>query len=221
MRGFRKKKCTFAAALGKTDKRIMRLQFGRFLFSLLLAGMLFQQASAQTVISSSSRNKKKEASPFASKLWYGAGLNIGFGSFNGSSQFGFGISPMVGYKIIEQISAGPRLSVFYTSTKLPGYKNLNLFDTELGIFLRGKVFRGFFLQGEVSNEWVQQPGDFVGNTISKDRFQRFNQYVGLGYNWGDGGWGSEISAFYNVAVANDIAGFENPWDYRFTITYRF
>jgi hypothetical protein len=199
----------------------MRLQFGKLLSCLLLIATLSQQAAAQTVISSSSRNKKKEASSFESKLWYGAGLGIGFGSFNGNSQFGFGISPMVGYKIIEQISVGPRLSVFYTSAKLPQYKTLHLFDTELGVFLRGKVFRGFFLQGEVSNEWVQQPGDFVGTTILKNRFQRFNQYVGLGYNWGNGGWGSEISAFYNLAVARDIAGFQNPWDYRFTITYRF
>jgi hypothetical protein len=189
-----------------------------YLSVFLLTGLVLALAAP---VAAQKRSSKKEDPPFASKLWYGAGVNIGFGSFNGQSQFGLGLSPMVGYKILEPISIGPRVAIFYTSTKFQGYKNLNLFDTEVGAFLRGRIFRGFFLQGELSNEWVQEADDIIGQEITKITYQRFNQYIGAGYNFGDGNWGSELGIFYNLAIANDINSFQQPWDYRFAITYRF
>lgn len=162
---------------------------------------------------------------FKSHLWYGGGVNLGFGSFNGSSSFGFGLSPMVGYKIIEQISVGPRVNVNFTSFKQQGFQVLNLFNTEVGTFIRGRVFRGLFIQGELANEWVQEPADYLSgpNTIAKYKYQRFNQYLGGGYNFGGGtgGFGSEIGVFYNFGIADDLFAFQSPWDYRFSFTYRF
>lgn len=171
--------------------------------------------------------KKEEASPFSdfkSHLWYGGGIGLGFSSFNGTSSFGVGVSPMVGYKFLKFLSAGPRVSFFYSTLKYPGYRSLGLLNVEAGAFLRAHVYRGFFLQGDLSTEWVQEPSEFAsGTTILKNTFNRGNQYLGIGYNFGrgEGGGGSEISLHYNFAVASDINSFEQPIDYRFAFTWRF
>lgn len=173
--------------------------------------------------------RQKQQNPgftdFKSHLWYGGGVSLGFAGVSGASSFGFGLSPMVGYKIIEQISVGPRVNFFFTSYKQQGYQTLNLFNTEVGAFLRGRIFRGLFIQGEIGNEWVQEPADYLSgpNTIAKYKYTRFNQYLGGGYNFGNGmgGFGSEIGIFYNFAVGSDINSYENPWDYRFVFTWRF
>lgn len=171
------------------------------------------------------QQQKAGFTDFKSHLWYGGGISLGFGSFNGSSSFGLGLSPMVGYKIIEQISAGPRVNFYFSSYKQQGYEVLNLFNTEVGAFLRGRLFRGLFIQGELANEWVQEPADYLSapNTIAKYKYTRFNQYLGGGYNFGNGtgAFGSEIGVFYNFGIADDIYTNENPWDYRFVFTWRF
>ncbi len=175
-------------------------------------------------------HEKERAEPkgFASKLWYGGGLNLGFNAYNGQSAFGVGISPMVGYKFWGPFSAGPRLSFTFTSLKVPGARAVALFDTEAGAFLRIRAYKGLFVQGELSNSWRQEPVDVIGNKITKRTVSRFNQYVGIGYNFanGSGGPGSEISVMYNFAIANDIDNSstlydENPLIYRFSFTYGF
>lgn len=216
--------------------------------TLLLFCLLFAAQNAQAqfrVVDSGKKEKKskKEETPFQDRLWYGGGVNIGFSGFNGSNAFGFGVSPMVGYKFNNWLSAGPRLSVFFTSQKYPGIKAINLFNTDAGIFLRARVFKGFFLQGELANQWVQDPGYLVDRNgvtlavleydynpstdailgIAKVPYTRFTQFIGAGYNFsnGEGGPGSEIGIFYNVALANDVKSYQNPLDYRFAFTFRF
>lgn len=171
------------------------------------------------------KDKKEAEKPadFKSRLWYGGGIGLGFGAYNGTSSFGVGISPMVGYKFLNFLSAGPRVSIFYSSLKYAGFKPLGLLNTEAGVFLRGHVYRGFFVQGDLSYEWVQEPYEQIGTTITKRTFGRPNQYLGIGYNFGrgEGGAGSEISLHYNFAVASDINSYEQPIDYRFAFTWRF
>ncbi|MBK8554890.1 MAG: hypothetical protein IPL65_03565 [Lewinellaceae bacterium] len=191
---------------------------------VVLMAVFFLTAMAVPASAQLFKTKKgSDGGDFASKLWYGAGFGLGFGSFNGTSQFGFGVSPMVGYKLVGPLSIGPRVSIFYSSLKLAGYKNLNTFDTEAGAFLRARVFRGLFLQGELTNSWLQEP--YIDNTgeLGKLSYQRLNQNIGIGYNFGGGGsaWSSEIGAYYNVALANDIQSSQSPWDYRFGFTYKF
>lgn len=154
-----------------------------------------------------------------SKLWYGGGVNIGFGGYNGFSSFNFGISPMVGYKLIGQLSAGPRIAYDFTSLKQRGYKSLSLNSFDAGIFVRYRVFRGLFLQGELSNQWFQDLDYFSGEKYND---QRVNQRLGAGWNFGEpGGGGSEISVLYNFKVANDINTYLNPIEYRFGFTWKF
>lgn len=184
-----------------------------------LALALLSDAQAQ------SRGKKQEDDfSLKSRLWYGLGFGLGLNRFNNANIFGVGISPTVGFKIFEPLSIGPRLSPTFTSYKESGFKAVGLWDVELGLFLRGRLYRGFFVQGEVSNQWREEPAgyDLLNRTIVKAGAQRVNQYLGIGYNFGYGQpMGYEISAFYNFTIANDFNSFENPLQYRMNITWRF
>ncbi|MEO6039748.1 MAG: hypothetical protein ABIQ93_15145, partial [Saprospiraceae bacterium] len=119
-------------------------------------------------------------------------------------------------------SAGPRVSLSYTSLKVTGFKALNVFDTEAGIFLRAKVFRGFFLQGEVAEQWGN---DIYQNKNTGELFKApnefSNQYLGAGYNFGDGNVGSEIGIYYNVAAASNVNSPQSIWQPRFGFTWKF
>lgn len=176
------------------------------------------------------RNMEREREPeadrapttgLASKLWYGGGVNIGFGGYNGYTSFNFGISPMVGYKIVKGLSAGPRIAYDFNSLKQRGYASFGLHSFDVGAFVRYRVFRGLFLQGELSNQWYQ---DLLYNGVNYEKFndQRVNQRIGAGWNFGDpGGAGSEISVLYNFKIANDIDTYLSPFEYRFGFTWRF
>lgn len=202
----------------------------KMLFAGLLAALMIVVMSPDAAAQRRDRDKerrreqdrRRESSTFVDHLWWGGGLNLGFSSFNNQSIFGIGVAPMVGYKIWEPLSVGPRVSFFYSSYKEAGFKALSLFDVDAGVFVRGRVYRGFFLQGEVSNSWLQQPYEYQSNnTISKRTIQRANQRLGAGYNWGNGGVGSEIAILYNFAIANDLETNASPLEYRFAITWRF
>ena len=166
------------------------------------------------------RKEEKEAPKgLASKLWYGGGINIGFGGFNGFSSFNFGLSPMIGYKIVGPLSAGPRVAYDFNSLKQRGYKSIILNSFDVGAFVRCRVFRGLFVQGELSNEWFQ---DLDYNSGEKFNDTRANQRIGAGWNFGEpGGTGTEITVLYNFKVANDIDTYRNPIEYRFGLTWRF
>ena len=183
-------------------------------FLLLFAQNAFAQSKSK------SKKKSDEASDFTSKLWYGGGLILGFSGGNGGSVFQFGLAPQVGYKIIEPLSVGPRVSFIFGSYKQSGFKAVSLFNTDVGAFVRFRAYQGFFLQGELSNEWYQDV--YIGSTEKLTR-TRFNQRLGAGYNFsgGSGGGGSEIGIMYNFAIANDLESYQNPMEYRFNFTWNF
>jgi hypothetical protein len=190
--------------------------------------VLIAACSTDTFAQHITKKKKKddkETESFTSKLWYGGGVAIGFNSFYGTSVLDLGISPMVGYKFYGPLSVGPRVSLDYSSYKVAGYKALGITNTEVGAFLRARIFRGLFAQGELSNEWRQLPFE-TGAGLDKFKYQRFDQRVGLGYNFsnGQGGFGYEISALYNFAVANDQYAqqtSEQAIAFRLTFTWNF
>ncbi len=160
--------------------------------------------------------------PFADKLWYGGFFGLGFGGTGFSSTFSINLSPMVGYKVLPPLSLGPRLGVQYTYQKFQGVRAFNLFDFEIALFVRVHVFRGFFLHGELgsrSDNFIEFDG--VNYTIF--RRGRPVQNLGAGYNFsrGRGGFGQEVAILYDFYIGGDINTFENPWQYRFAITYGF
>ncbi len=206
-------------------------------FLLLFATTSTSILSAQTTFSYASpaddylgfkkkkKKKKKSDSEYSLKehLWYGGGLALGFAGGNGGSVFGIGVSPMVGYKIVGPLSAGPRLSIFFSSEKYVGYKAFNLFDSELSAFVRVRAFKGLFFQGElgtISDQYIT--GDNLGQPIKATR-TRPSQYLGIGYNFshGEGGAGTEISLMYDFFVADDVYSVDSPLQYRLAFTFNF
>ena len=172
-----------------------------------------------------------ESGNFASRLWYGGGFNLGFTGNNAFNIFGIGISPMVGYKILENISIGPRASFNYTHIKGRGSDNqihkIQPIDFGLGAFGRFKVIENFFGQVEFEWESVEQFGvdgfgliqidNATGEPITV-RQSRENFYIGAGYSSG-GLLAYEIMILYNTAIADDDP--ESPFNYRFGFTYNF
>lgn len=171
------------------------------------------------------KKKKKKKSDYSLKehLWYGGGISLGFAGTSGASAFGFGISPMVGYKVFGPLSIGPRLAIDFASQKFQGYKAINTVDLALSLFARVRVFKGLFIQGEigtVSDQYIFQNGQ---GQLEKGTQTRPAQYVGLGYNFsnGEGGFGQEIAIMYDFYVAGDQYAIDTPFQYRFAITFGF
>jgi hypothetical protein len=206
-------------------KRIIHLAL--WIFVLLLA--FSPEAEAQ-------RNKKKKSSVdkyfdesgnFTSRLWYGGGFNLGFSGNNNESIFQLGVSPIVGYKITENFSVGPRLSVLYllyrAETFTPaGIQSANLFNYGLGAFGRFKFARTIFAHVEYGfdNEVVDLFYNPSSNDWSFGRRLRNNALVGVGYNDSAGGvWGYEIYLLYNLIQDNSVI--DLPIDLRFGVTYNF
>jgi hypothetical protein len=189
-------------------------------FALILLFMASQSAQAQyRRVREREKEEKKEDNKLASKIWYGGGVNIGFGGFNGTSTFALGLSPMVGYRVVGPLSVGPRFAFDFISYKRRGFPSENLTSYDLGVFARVRVFQGLFLQGEVSNQWYQ---DLDPLAFVKFNDQRVNRRLGAGWNFGQpGGAGSEISVLYNFSLANEINTWQNPIEYRFGFTWKF
>ena len=83
------------------------------LLALLFVSMMTNDAHAQRQGKKKKSSKTDEyfdESGFVNKLWYGGGLNLGYSGGNNQSFFAFGLSPMVGYKVWDDIiSIGPKL----------------------------------------------------------------------------------------------------------------
>lgn len=199
---------------------------------ILLLGVLVA-ASFAAPTSSWAQSKKKqkndeyfnESGSFKNKLWYGGGFNLGFGGVTGTSVFSVGASPMVGYKIIDWVSAGPRLSLTYTNERIQLSNNTvlkgNYVDYGLAGFARIKLLNVMFLHGEY--EYASQEFydgiDPVNNKILTQRLWRDNAYAGVGYNASNGGFGFEIYGLYNFLLPDNVV--ISPFTIRFGVTYRF
>ncbi|MCB9265170.1 MAG: hypothetical protein H6558_09115 [Lewinellaceae bacterium] len=167
-----------------------------------------------------------ESGGFAHRLWYGGGFSLGFSGNNFESIFQIGLSPMVGYKITEEFSVGPRANLSYFlyrgETFTPaGVQGANLFEYGLGAFARYKVFRSIFVHLEYGfdNEARIFGYDEIARDWITDRRVRNNAFVGGGYNDGNGVWGYEIYLLYNVLQEDNTLAL--PLDFRFGITYNF
>ena len=183
-----------------------------------------------------------ESGGFKHRLWYGGGFNLGWSNSNNSNNsnssnssnkfsfFAIGITPMVGYKIIGGLSAGPRVGVNYRNIKFSNTQSktssVSLTDFSLGAFTRYKAFQNFFVQAEYEYQSVQLPVDDSFGRIQFDadgkpiikRSDRTNYNGGIGYNSG-GIVGYEIMVLYNFNIPTNSP--EQPFSLRFGLTYKF
>lgn len=165
-----------------------------------------------------------ESGNFKQRLWYGGGFTLGFSGSNQISQFTIGISPMVGYKIFEPFSVGPKASIQYSVIKAPdfngGSQTVHPVTWSAGLFTRYKIIPAIFAHVEVELEnaaevFYNNSGELIINRRQMDNF-----FIGAGYNSNDGGLiGFEIMLLYNLTEPED--SLELPIDLRFGINYNF
>jgi hypothetical protein len=159
--------------------------------------------------------------PFAQRLWYGSGFSLGLSGSNGTSAISLGLSPMVGYKIVEPWSVGPRVSLNYTHFRARLFNNqiatANPISWAVGLFSRVKVTGNFFAHVEyelAEDAFVQ----VYTREIQVFRRQHGNTFVGAGYNSG-GRTGSEIMLLFNITPPLEER--LSPFELRFGFTRNF
>ncbi len=156
-----------------------------------------------------------ESGGFQHRLWYGGNLNLGFSSTSYGSSFLVGVTPMVGYKIIGGLSAGPRLGIIYNSQGYNGVR-LSWTDYSAGVFLRYKFLESFFIHTEYG---YSDKGIGIDQYAKVVKDRRFSPLFGGGYNSGQGLFGYEIALLYDPSLANNP--YINPLDIRAGFTYKF
>ena len=165
-----------------------------------------------------------ESQGFTHRLWYGGGLALGFSGGGFSSLFQIGVSPLIGYKLTENFSVGPRFSVLYShyrENRGPVVGRANLIDYGVGAFTRYKIIRNFFIHLEYGVD-LQERVDrstLNGDEFATGRVSISNGYIGAGYNDGNSIWGYDIYLLYNVLLPENSV--RSPLDFRFGITYNF
>lgn len=204
------------------------------LTAILVSGFAFD-ADAQRRKKKKKKKKKAqdeyfdESGNIAAKLWYGSGGTLRFNSFQGQSTFNIGLSPMVGYKINEPLSAGIRAEIDYFYLKLSDFNESFVFNQVswgIGPFVRAKFWQLFF-HGEFTHRNLARPFDETGdwdlnpNDPSKIQSYRYPQNklnLGLGYTSG-GIVSYEIAILYDVL--EDVLPDEIPFEIRAGLTYKF
>ncbi len=194
--------------------------------------------STTTTRSSSTAKKKTskstdyfdESGGFKHRLWYGGSFILNLNSTDRASLFAIGVTPMVGYKIIGGLSAGPRLGITYTNIKTTDFagkvNSVGLTDYSAGVFTRYKAFENFFAHAEyefISQQFAAdngQGGILVGADGKPIRVRegRQNYYAGIGYNSG-GIFGYEIMGLYNFNLPANSP--DQPISLRVGFTYKF
>ncbi len=161
-----------------------------------------------------------------SRLWYG--LHVGnIGGANGT--FNINLTPVVGYKFTDDVSAGVMLKFNYTylgrtwleSRGINGVRKWEPLDLGPAIFARGKLFETFFVHTEFEFGSFQEFSGIDGDKIQSESYNEQFLYVGAGYNGARGGLGYEIGLYYNVLDSAESVARTTPWDLRLGFTYKF
>lgn len=172
-----------------------------------------------------SRKKKRdstdeyfdESGGFAHKLWYGGGFNLQFGGVAGFNTMFIGVSPMVGYKINDVFSIGPRLSIDYFEVFREGTNPRQIY-WGIGPFARAKFSDAIFAQVEYEIKGISDLNDEARN-FGAFQQNRENFYLGVGYQSSSGGLlGYEIMALYNFLDNNER---NIPLTFRFGLNWNF
>ena len=207
----------------------------KFIWFVLLA-LIFSIVSTNDAYAQKRKKRSSKTdsyfdeSGFVNKLWYGGNFNLGFSGSGETNQFVFGLSPMIGYKLWNDvISVGPRFGFTYNFIKGRG-SDLAIYKVKptswnVGAFARVKPIANLFahFEYEYANTKVVYLDQFglllvQNGEVVVDKEVRDNVYVGLGYTSG-GLWAYEIMLLYNVnAPEGDL---ELPFNFRFGITYKF
>ncbi len=157
-----------------------------------------------------------ESGGFAHRLWYGGGFNLNFSGTVFGNVMVIGVSPMVGYKINDILSIGPRASLDYTEFFGDG-TNPRYLSWGLGPFARGKFSETIFAHVEyqvTGTTGLNSASDFIPFADERSNF-----FLGAGYQSSGGGlFGYEIVALYNFLEDSE---FNIPISFRVGVNWNF
>jgi hypothetical protein len=157
----------------------------------------------------------------AGQIWYGTGAQVGFSSFDGVNNLRLGLSPMVGYKLNNFLSVGPRASLLYNRFGFSGTSE-SFITWSAGVFTRAKVFRSVFAQVEysaISDVYY----DRDPNTGAQVRRRRLTSapFAGAGFSQGGGPGlpGFEIVIMFRLTQPEYLG--ERSYDFRTGFNFNF
>lgn len=193
-----------------------------FLLPLLL--LLFLTTAQAQRRDGSQQRPSRSTSSLTQSLWYGGGFNLGFSGNGITNLFQFGVSPMVGYKIFEEFSVGPRVAIQYnyykSRTGNGGTDSAQPLSWAVGAFTRYKIIPSLFAQVEF--EFENEPVVLIDiDRINVVRREQNNFYLGGGYtsSRGIGTWGYELVLLFNLNQSNSTI--DLPYVLRVGVTYNF
>ncbi len=211
-----------------------------FLFSIITAIFLGFSFDVDAQYRGKKKKKKKkdktkseyfdESGSITSKLWYGADVSINLrrsnigGNYEGNIFVG-GLSPMVGYKISDNFSVGPKVGILYQGGKFNDGSaaedlRLSATDFSVGVFSRLKVFEYYFIHGEIENVWESFATGVIDsdNKLELEREPNAHYYLGAGYQ---SGGDISFSAYVLWDFSREFSSNSVPIVTRFGLTYRF
>lgn len=225
------------------------------IFSLLAVVFTFgftPEANAQRGKKKSSKTDEyfDESGNWTRNLWYGAGGVLNFGSARNYNIFRIGLSPMVGYKVTPWLSAGPRFSFIYNSSKggvvdvrretldpIGGTQQIGVFkvnsvDVGVGAFARAKFLRSFFVHTEIESltqKFYDRAFDGNGNLYYlrySDNFEyvTFKENNLNGYIGGGYNSGNGQLGYEIMFLFNVLLpdnSLRQPFEFRAGLTYNF
>jgi hypothetical protein len=170
------------------------------------------------------RVRDQRGDTFGSNLWYGAGAQLGFSGGNNQSFFQIGLSPIVGYKINNIISVGPRGSVAYNSFKYTtnvGDVKENFVTWSAGAFARAKVFGQFFVHAEYSLVNERESVEDTMGALEIKAITRPIPFLGAGISQGGGigAAGFEILVLFRLSGSDRIG--DSPYEFRSGLNFNF
>jgi hypothetical protein len=169
---------------------------------------------------------------FVDNLWYGANAGLQFGGNGNFSAFYLGLYPMVGYKIKDYWSVGPRIGAGYNLLQGTTTQNTvvrtSAIDLEGGLFTRLRILQLVYIhleQNIVSKQAIL--GDDFGRIaldpetqkVVKSRSAKANTLLGVGFNNGYGDLGYDFGIYYNFSAP--VVVDELPIILRVGLTYNF
>lgn len=196
-----------------------------FLSTALMIGLSEDAFGQRSGKRSSTDEYFDESGGFQHRLWYGTHVTLGFQGNSISSTFQAGLAPMIGYKVFDALSIGPRGSLLYYNYRLDqgaGVEKLSTTAWSVGGFVRFRPVETFF--GQLEANLVNEPNTIIWNNIEQKldvtRRERSAINIGLGYtSTGGGPIAFEAIILYNVnPPSNQLS---SPLDYRFGLTYNF
>jgi len=207
-----------------------------FFMSAFSVDMSAQYRSKKSKKKKTTTNRKSDyfderGGDIKDRLWYGADATIQFGAINGRSTFTYGLGPMVGYKITDDFSIGPRISFENQISKFSTdgiERTFNAVNLGGGVFARHKFLQNYFVHAEYQilsetfGVFDNSINDFVydaNNKVVTVKEAASHYYLGLGYGGNAGGIGFTTYALWDFS--EDFNSQNIPLVIRFGLTYNF